>query len=198
MTLYSKAAVGLMTIAFMFVCDAVNAQTRVVSLSQLRAAQAQGRTIRIRRPSRVVARRTPTNTKTSAATKATVENPSVKDNVPQAALQTERGKELADRLRNLRFTESQLGSKHPSLSSVKEEIKSVKEELQAWVPAIKTKKKTDDDKVETVETALAELDEDDLRQLVVRLALDVHKLRSQMTELKTEQKKISGLVVDRK
>ena len=186
---YSKVAVALFAIiASMFICESVNAQTRI-SLSQLRAAQARGqqfRTIKIRRPTQ-----TPS---TSSAKKSS----EPKDKIPEAALLTERGKQLADRLRNLRYAEAQMGSKHPSLPSVQAEIESIKDELQAWVPAIKPKNGNGDDKVESAEMALAQLGEEDLRQLVVRLTLDIHRLRNRVVELESEQKKISSLVVERK
>ena len=197
---YSKVAVASCAFVTLFACNAVQAQTRVTA-SQLRAAQiraSQQRSIQVRRPQvRTVVRPSTTNrTATRSTTSATKQ---VKDKIPEAALLTERGSELVSRLKSLRYAESQMGSRHPSLESVRDEIASVKEQLQAWVPAVKTKNEdAEKDDVETAAKALADLSEDDLRQLVIRLSLDIHKLRNRVVELESTQKKISSLVVDRK
>ncbi len=208
MNIYSKVAVALCVLLMAtLMSETSSAQTRITA-SQLRAAQLRAAQQRAAQTRSTTIR--PTTTRRTAqvrrvvvpapaATKSTTSTSvTPKDQIPEAALLTERGTELVDRLKRLRYTESQMGSRHPSLEDVQNQIASVKQELQAWVPAIKTKSDdAEEDDVETAERALAQLNEEDLRQLVVRLSMDVYKLRNRVVELESQQEKISNLVSDR-
>ena len=116
---------------------------------------------------------TPSNPTASEAQKPTI----VKDEIPPAALLTDYGNELVERLKRLRYTESQLGSKHPSLAGVREQIEDVKTELKTW--DVKDNETLD----AKTQSRIAKLDEDELRLLVVRLSQDVAKLRGRVAEL---------------
>ena len=50
-------------------------------------------------------------------------------NIPASALETERGRMLADRLRFLLRSKGSLGPKHPSYKAMEEEIRSIRDQL---------------------------------------------------------------------
>ncbi|MGB7346544.1 MAG: hypothetical protein WBD20_20150 [Pirellulaceae bacterium] len=112
------------------------------------------------------------------------------DDIPESALLTERGMELAAQLKRLRYTEATLGSKHPSMASVREQIVSIKRILKSWGEADEEQSDAEPAEKEIVivsEAVLDSLSKDDLKQLVVRLATDVSRLRQRLEELSVEE-----------
>lgn len=114
------------------------------------------------------------------------------DDIPASAILTKRGLELSTQLKRLRYVESTLGSRHPSLAGVQEQILSIRQillssddqyfgELPAKIEA------PERELVIVSEAILDELSKDDLKQLVVRLATDVSKLRERLDELEEDQ-----------
>ena len=210
------ATVSCVLLVGMVLCERANAQTRL-TLSQYRAAQAraaQQRAAQIRAAqqrslqSRTIVRptttqfvpsqlSTPTRSSSSVSSQR-AEAPKVfEDKVPDAALLTNRGTELAARLKSLRYAESTLGAKHPSMESVREQIVSIKQELKAWTPvSIETESDQEadeeDDAEEKTRETLATMNNSDLRQLVIRLSVDVTDLRQRIGELEANQERISS------
>ena len=210
------ATVSCVLLVGMVLCERANAQTRL-TLSQYRAAQAraaQQRAAQIRAAqqrslqSRTIVRptttqfvpsqlSTPTRSSSSVSSQR-AEAPKVfEDKVPDAALLTNRGTELAARLKSLRYAESTLGAKHPSMESVREQIVSIKQELKAWMPVsteIVSDQEADeeDDAEEKTRETLATMNNSDLRQLVIRLSFDVTDLRQRIGELEANQERISS------
>jgi uncharacterized protein involved in exopolysaccharide biosynthesis len=101
------------------------------------------------------------------------------ENVPQAALLTERGRQLAEQLRLLKRSRDSMGSKHPSLPSINTQIEAIEEQLEAWEPAFG----------EPAENpfhpgrATPQMNEFDLRQIVIRLNKRVESLEKRVAEL---------------
>ena len=104
----------------------------------------------------------------------------IRDEIPKAALLTERGQQLAEQLRSLRRTEANLGSRHPSLKSVREKIAQIKEQLAAWAPRVAD---TDGGRGKAVADAVPEMNERDLRQLILRMSAKVDQLEGRVREL---------------
>ena len=104
---------------------------------------------------------------------------SVEDEIPKAALLTERGQQLAERLRMLRHNEKNLGGKHPALPEVQLQIEEVKLQLEAWSPAPNPFRSG----VGTADVpmrAIPQMNDEDLRQLVIRLADDIRLLEQRL------------------
>lgn len=99
--------------------------------------------------------------------------------VPQAALLTERGRQLAQELQMLRRSRAAMGSKHPTLPLVNEKIAAIEEQLEAWEPAYG---ETPDNPFDA-EKAAPKMNEYDLRQVVIRLSKRVEQLERRVTEL---------------
>ena len=101
------------------------------------------------------------------------------DDVPKAALLTKRGAELADRLKWLRRSEASMGRNHPLLPEVRAQIKGVQEQLKAWAPA------PNENTFEAfdLKRRVPQMNEEDLRQLVVQLAEQVTELNERVTRL---------------
>ena len=98
--------------------------------------------------------------------------------VPAAARLTERGQELAERLRQLRRIEATMGAKHPSRSEVSEEMTAVMEQLNAWSPTLRLPMGEP-----SLPEALPAMNEHDLRQLILRLSVKVERLESRVAAL---------------
>ena len=103
------------------------------------------------------------------------------DDVPAAALLTQRGQELAERLRQLRRIEATMGAKHPSRSEVQDEIEAVLEQLQAWSPAVRSTSTGT-----SLPDALPAMNEHDLHQLILRLSTKVEQLESRVAALEKQ------------
>lgn len=97
------------------------------------------------------------------------------DGIPDAAMESDRGRQLADQLRRLKRTEATLGKNHPSLGTVREEIKQIEEQLQEWLP--KAGPATPSGEAATAAS------HDELRQLVLRMAVQIQRLESRVDAL---------------
>ncbi len=100
--------------------------------------------------------------------------------VPRAALLTDRGRQLADRLRHLRRAAAGMGAKHPSLSGVQEEIAEVKKQLAAWSP---DRRVGGVDVGKPLDDAVPEMSGHDVRQLVLRLSAKIDRLERRIDTL---------------
>ncbi|MEM6473937.1 MAG: hypothetical protein AAF802_30580 [Planctomycetota bacterium] len=117
----------------------------------------------------------------------TLKPPKRSETVPEAALLTERGRQLAHELKMLKRTRDTMGPKHPTLPVVEKKIDAVLELLSAFEPAYgdstdnpfrKGGEKTDPDMI----------NEYDLRQIVLRLSKRVEQLEARVTELEGKKK----------
>lgn len=102
------------------------------------------------------------------------------DQVPQAALLTERGKQLAEELRLLKRSRETMGPKHPSLPLVNKKIEAIQEQLQAWEPA------ANPFRPESGEKTTPQMNEYDLRQMVIRLNKRVEMLEKRVSQLEAK------------
>ena len=103
----------------------------------------------------------------------------VSDEVPAAALLTERGQQLADRLQHLRRAEANMGDKHPSLPDVQQQIEEIKVQLEAWTPATNPFRAGKDLPIREI----PQMNDEDLRQLVLRLTDDIRLLEQRIERL---------------
>lgn len=128
---------------------------------------------------------------TSALAQTGLEATTPNDEVPPAALLTDRGAELAQQLRLLRRSESNLGAKHPSLPELRQQIADVTEQLKAWQPAPNPFRRSElqASPDETAGTIPA-MNETDLRQIVLILAQEVRDLNSQLSALHDRVRKL--------
>ncbi len=102
-----------------------------------------------------------------------------KDEIPPAALLTEHGADLAQRLKWLRRSEQRMGTKHPSIAEVHSQIESIQEQLKAWTPAPpKTSFAAND-----VKRTIPQMNDEDLRQLVLRLTDEIADLKQRIAKL---------------
>ena len=92
--------------------------------------------------------------------------------VPEAALLTERGRQLTHELQMLKRNRASMGARHPSLSEVNEKIQAVKETLAAWEPTIGDPANNPFRK----EDASGQITEVDLRQLVIQMSKRIDEL----------------------
>ncbi len=97
------------------------------------------------------------------------------DGIPDAALESDRGRDLADQLRRLRRAQSTMGKNHPSLGTVREEIARVEKELQAWLPKAEEGK--------SITGSNNEMNPDELRQLILQMAVQIKRLESRVDAL---------------
>ena len=98
------------------------------------------------------------------------------EDIPKAALLTDRGQELAERLKMLRRNVKGMGAKHPALEETKSEIEAVKLQLEAWSPAPNPFR----GKGEVPVRAIPQMNDEDLRQLVIRLTDDIRLLEQRL------------------
>jgi hypothetical protein len=103
------------------------------------------------------------------------------ESLPQAALLTERGRELAKQLRLLKRARDSMGSKHPTLPSVNKQIEGIEEQLQAWEPAMGDK--AENPFQTSRSTPTPQMNEYDLRQIVIRLNKRVEALEKRVADL---------------
>ena len=105
--------------------------------------------------------------------------------IPEAALLTERGRQLAKELRMLRKARDSMGSKHPTLPLVKDKIEAIEEQLEAWEPAFGDPPENpfhpNDDSAPS-----PQMNEYDLRQIVIRLTKRVEALEKRVTQLENQ------------
>lgn len=102
------------------------------------------------------------------------------DEIPESALLTDRGSQLALRLRILRQSEQAMGEKHPQYESVQEEIKNIKRELAAWASLEDAALELDPTELQLEVPMMSDRD---LRQLVLQLAGKIAQLEDRVTEL---------------
>ena len=112
--------------------------------------------------------------------------PSAESEIPPALLLTERGRALAEELKQLRRSEASMGPRHPLLAQVRNQIASVKEQIAAWSPRAQ---QFSEDKSKSLPDALPEMNEQDLRQLILRMAGKIAQLE-QRVELLERQMEI--------
>ena len=98
------------------------------------------------------------------------------EDIPKAALLTERGRQLAEELRMLRRNVANMGAKHPALEETKAEIEAVKMHLEAWAPAPNPFRAGERVSVR----AIPQMNDEDLRQLVIRLTDDIRLLEQRL------------------
>ncbi|MCD0458856.1 hypothetical protein U8335_19690 [Roseiconus lacunae] len=96
--------------------------------------------------------------------------------VPKAALLTERGKQLVEELRILRRNLGSMGLKHPNRPGVEAKIEAINEQLQAWEPAYGKPSNP----FRASEQAPPQMNEYDLRQLVIKLNKRVEALEKRV------------------
>ena len=104
---------------------------------------------------------------------------------------TDRGTELANRLRFLRLAEQTMGAKHPSFESVLQEIEDIKTELTAWSShnaelTTKQNQTVTDSENEYDADFLPEMNDRDLRQLVLRLVGRVRQLEDRIEAIEAK------------
>jgi len=114
---------------------------------------------------------------------AKVDRTTVLKEIPPAALLTDRGEELANRLYQLRRNLETMGIRHPSRGEVELEIKAVIEQLSAWSPSVRTRSGDP-----SLPDALPAMNEHDLRQVVLRLYGKVQQLESRLEALESKVK----------
>ena len=107
----------------------------------------------------------------------------VNDEIPKAALLTERGQQLVDRLKHLRRAESTLGPKHPSMEDVQIQIEEIKVQLEAWSPAPNPFRGGE----EVSMREIPQMNDEDLRQLVIRLTDDIRLLEQRIERVERRQ-----------
>lgn len=129
-------------------------------------------------------------------------NQQLDETVPPAALLTDRGRELAESLRNLRRTRDNLGEKHPTLPVIKRAIAETEKQLKAWLPIesgsdnpfnsrdSKPQQSTQDT-VDGLENS--EMNNKDLRQLVLSLHAKVEQLEERIRLLEKRNKRDVGV-----
>ena len=102
--------------------------------------------------------------------------------VPSGALLTERGRELAFELKNLRRSRDAMGSRHPNRAVVDKRIGEVERLLKAWAPA-EPEKNPFRSRDGQDHSGQSQLNESDLRQLVVQLMMKVQSLEARVAKL---------------
>ena len=102
------------------------------------------------------------------------------DSVPRAALLTERGRQLAEELRMLKRSRDSMGSKHPTLPLVNKKIEAIQEQLEAWEPAVG---EPPENPFHPNQEPKPQMNEYDLRQIVIRLTKRVESLEKRVAEL---------------
>ena len=105
------------------------------------------------------------------------------DEVPEAAMRTELGRQLAARLRHLRRAESRMGPKHPSLQATQDEIAVVKERLAAWGQGAPPESRVND---QNILNAIRATNDAELRQLVFRMALKIEQLENRLRRVEEQ------------
>lgn len=101
------------------------------------------------------------------------------EQIPPAALLTERGRQLADELRLLQRSRDSMGAKHPTLPLINKKIEAVLEQLQAWEPAPNPFH---------AEESGPQMNEYDLRQVVIKLSKKVEELEKRVAKLESQAK----------
>ncbi|QEF99602.1 hypothetical protein Mal15_36680 [Stieleria maiorica] len=102
------------------------------------------------------------------------------DEVPRAALLTERGRQLAEELRMLKRSRDSMGAKHPTLPLVNQKIEAIQEQLEAWEPAIGAPPQNP---FHPDLESRPQMNDYDLRQIVIRLTKRVESLEKRVAEL---------------
>ncbi len=102
--------------------------------------------------------------------------------IPQAALLTDKGMQMAARLRMLRDAESRMGSKHPSLPDVQRQIAQIRTQLRDWAD-----KPVKDGDLPPKQADQTEFTPQELQQIVLRLAEEVEVLKQKVARLENQR-----------
>ena len=100
----------------------------------------------------------------------------VQDQIPADALKTEEGRRMVERLRFLRRSEASMGSRHPSYQGIKSEIESIKERLGMRPEHLNSS-------LAPPGVSVDSMGEDELRQLIRRMALRIESLEKRLDAL---------------
>ena len=103
--------------------------------------------------------------------------------IPPALLLTERGRALAEELRQLRRSEETMGPRHPLLAQVRKQIASVKEQIAAWSPQAQ---QLSQDKATPLPDALPQMNDQEVRQLILRMAGKIAHLEQRVESLERQ------------
>lgn len=121
----------------------------------------------------------------SAQTKPQAD-PRYDKSAPSAALLTERGRQLATELKMLKRSREAMGDRHPTLPVINKQIEAIEEQLKAWEPAFGGTEanpfRPDDAK------QAPQVNEYDLRQMVIRLNARVEELEKRVAVLEKKTK----------
>lgn len=107
----------------------------------------------------------------------------LQDEVPKAALLTERGAELAERLKWLRRSEDSMGKSHPSLPEVRQQIDAIREQLKAWAPAPEPNTYEAFDP----KRKIPKMNDEDIRQMLIELTEQVADLKTRVARLERRE-----------
>ncbi len=110
-------------------------------------------------------------------------SPLDENEIPPALLLTERGRALAKELRQLRRSEASMGERHPLMPQVRKQIEAVKEQIAAWSPRAQ---QFSDGRSPSLADALPEMNEQDLRQLILRMAGKLSQLEQRVQLLERQ------------
>lgn len=98
------------------------------------------------------------------------------DEIPEEILQTEEGRRMVERLRFLRRSQQSIGPKHPGFAGIESEIESIRARL-GLIP-------TPGNQVQTeVDPQLNQIGDEQLRQLIRRMALRIEFLEKRVDSL---------------
>lgn len=103
------------------------------------------------------------------------------DRIPEAALQTPRGRDLVNQLRVLRTSASQMGPRHPLLPGINDDIAITKQRIEAVMISDRVLRGRGG--TEKLASAVPALEENDLRDLVMRLIARISALEEQVGRL---------------
>ncbi len=100
----------------------------------------------------------------------------VQDEIPADALKTEEGRQMVERLRILRRSQASMGPKHPSFNGIQTEIESIKQRLGMRPEQLNSS-------LAPPSVSLGSMSEDELRQLIRRMALRIESLEKRLDAL---------------
>ncbi|MDA8743372.1 hypothetical protein N9N28_01955 [Rubripirellula amarantea] len=120
-----------------------------------------------------------------------VDGLSKQDDIPRIVLSTERGRELVDQLKQLRFAESTFGPRHPSAKFVLNDIATTKTKLMALAKEKSAEESGSAMALSNLNTSniaasVSEMSESELRVLVVRLMDRIDQLQAQIEKLQAD------------
>lgn len=106
------------------------------------------------------------------------------DVIPRAALLTERGTQLVERLKQLRRIQERMGTRHPARPDVALQIAEIKEQLDAWTPAPNPFHAPAPSVAPlAIPPTQLQINDEDLRQVVLGLTDEMEALRKRVEAL---------------